>query len=124
MTTVLALDLGTSGCKASLFEQDGVALAECFVPYETRHPRAGWHEQRPVDWWNAVVTSVQKLGAEASEGVRRLAVCALSGQSLALVPVDAEGELLSSTVSRSGPTHARRSRHAASSPRCQSRSGI
>lgn len=50
MTTTLAYDLGTGGCKASLYSRDGQALASVFYPYDTFYPAAGWHEQRPADW--------------------------------------------------------------------------
>jgi len=52
---ILACDLGTGGNKASLYDADGTCLASAFVSYDTTYPRSGWHEQRPEDWWRAVV---------------------------------------------------------------------
>jgi hypothetical protein len=51
---IIAYDLGTGGNKASLYDEEGNCLVSTFVPYETIYPRAGWHEQCPMDWWNAV----------------------------------------------------------------------
>jgi len=59
--TIIAYDLGTGGNKASLYDVDGNCLGAVFVPYETTYPQAGWHEQRPMDWWNAVVERTRKL---------------------------------------------------------------
>ena len=59
--TILAFDLGTGGAKASLYDAGGACLASTFVSYETLYPDTGWHEQRPADWWNAVVRSTRDL---------------------------------------------------------------
>ncbi len=92
--TIIAYDLGTGGNKASLYEADGRCLGAVFVPYETAYPRAGWHEQRPMDWWRAVVESTNRL--LAADGVDREAIecLAISGHSLGCVPLAAGGSLL------------------------------
>jgi len=92
--TIIAYDLGTGGNKASLYESDGRLLAAVFVPYETQYPRAGWHEQRPEDWWRAVVQSTKGLLAEPSVEAGQIECMAISGHSLGCVPLDAEGRLL------------------------------
>ena len=52
--TVLTLDLGTSATKAALWDDTGlVAIARGEIV--TTHPRAGWAEQDPEDWWRSVV---------------------------------------------------------------------
>ena len=68
---ILACDLGTGGNKASLYDADGSCLAEIFVPYPTDYPRPGWHEQRPVDWWDATVQSVRGLIEPPRAQIRR-----------------------------------------------------
>ena len=52
---ILAYALGTGGSKASLYDADGSCLGNVLVSLETRYPDTGWHEQRPEDWWKAVV---------------------------------------------------------------------
>lgn len=92
--TILAYDLGTGGNKASLYDAEGRLLAAVFVPYDTQYPQAGWHEQRPEDWWDSVVQSTRQLlarGAADRESIRGLAI---SGHSLGCVPLDARGRLL------------------------------
>ncbi|MFW6293930.1 MAG: tRNA-dihydrouridine synthase, partial [Spirochaetota bacterium] len=41
---VLGIDVGTSGCKAALYELDGRCLATAAEAYPTMHPRPGWAE--------------------------------------------------------------------------------
>lgn len=94
MNAILAYDLGTGGCKASLYDASGAQLATVFRAYETFYPHPGWHEQRPTDWWDAVVASTRAL--LTASGIDRSAIrcIALSGQSLTVVPLDAHGQLL------------------------------
>ena len=91
---IISFDLGTGGNKASLYDAEGNCLASTFVPYETHYPQVGWHEQQPVDWWNAVVQSTRQL-LEASAVRKEEIVClGISGHSLGAVPVNREGSLL------------------------------
>ena len=91
---IIAYDLGTGGNKAALYDEQGVALAEHFAAYETLYPRAGWHEQRPTDWWNAVVRSTEGLLSVAGVNPKDIAAIGISGHSLGVVPIDAKGRLL------------------------------
>jgi len=96
--TIIAYDLGTGGTKASLYDAGGACLASTFVPYETFYPDAGWHEQRPEDWWNAVVQATRELLAASRAAPADAACLAISGQSLAVIPVDASGGLLRESI--------------------------
>lgn len=92
--TILAHDLGTGGNKASLYTAAGEVLASVFVPYETRYPQAGRHEQRPEDWWDAVVNSTRRLMESDAADPRNIRGLAISGHSLGCAPLDAKGRLL------------------------------
>jgi xylulokinase len=91
---ILSFDLGTGGNKAFLYDEEGNCLKSTFVPYTTQYPQVGWHEQRPKDWWNAIVESTRNL-LKTSGVVKNEIVClGISGQSLGAVPVDRDGNLL------------------------------
>jgi xylulokinase len=91
---IIAYDLGTGGNKASLYNIDGRCLAENFVSYPTQYPATGWHEQRPEDWWDAVVESTNRLLKEAPIERDNISCCGISGHSLGVVPIDRSGKLL------------------------------
>ena len=95
---ILAYDLGTGGNKASLYNEKGACIASFFVPYETLYPEVGWHEQRPADYWQAVVHATEKLLKETAVDAGMIACLALSGHSLGVIPLGAEGELLRETT--------------------------
>jgi xylulokinase len=92
--TILAYDLGTGGNKASLYDAEGCRSYRQFVPYETQYPQAGWHEQRPGDWWNSVVRSTRELLSFEAVDPNSIVALAISGHSLGCVPLDAKGRVL------------------------------
>jgi len=95
---IISFDLGTGGNKASLYTADGICLVSTFEPYETYYPHMGWHEQSPVDWWQAVVASTRKLLALSKVDPDTIVGLGISGHSLGAVPVDREGCLLRTTT--------------------------
>ncbi len=105
---ILAFDLGTGGCKSSLYDYSGRCLGSDFQVYSTRYPRPGYHEQRPEDWWDAVVRGSRALvgsGLCEPDSVKGIG---LSGFSLGMVPIGEDGRPLLDWVpiwsdSRPGP---------------------
>lgn len=91
---ILAYDLGTGGVKTSVFNEDGVSIAECFAAYNTSYPSSGYHEQNPLDWWEAVVTSTKKVLANAGIKKDDIHCLGVSGHSLGIVPIAGDGSLL------------------------------
>jgi len=91
---IISFDLGTGGNKASLYDVEGHCLASVFVTYDTQYPQVGWHEQRPVDWWNAVAESTRKLIKSSGVNKNDIVCLGISGHSLGAVPVDEDGNLL------------------------------
>ena len=94
MKTILAFDLGTGGTKASLFDENGNNLCEQFCSIDTYFTSQGFHEQRPEDWFASVVKSAKALIASSDAAPKDIAGIAVSGHSLAAVPLNADGELL------------------------------
>ena len=96
---ILAYDFGTGGIKASLFDADGRVVASGFDAYETHYPASGFHEQAPADWWRATVKATRLLVADLTPAqVGQIRAIGLSGHSLGVVPLDADGNLLRARV--------------------------
>ncbi len=79
MTTLIGLDVGTSGVKGIALSGDGDVLAVAEEPYPLSTPHPGWSEQEPEDWWRAA----QAVLARLPEGP-----VGLSGQMHGLVVLD------------------------------------
>jgi xylulokinase len=86
----LGLDLGTSGLKAGVFDAYGHLVARAQASYVTQSPQNGWVEQNPEQWWAAAVGAIKDV-ARHVDPTKIQGVC-VSGQSPALVCLDASGE--------------------------------
>ena len=91
---ILAHDLGTTGNKATLFDDEGRLVASAFSGYETMHPQPTWAEQNPQDWWRAVIDATRGLLGKSGVASQDIAVIAFSGQMMGCLPVDAAGNPL------------------------------
>lgn len=73
---VLGFDGGTGGMRVGIYDMEGHELVFAATEYETRHEHAGWAEQSPSDWWNALRTSIAKAIKQA--GIDKEDIVALS----------------------------------------------
>lgn len=78
----IGIDVGTSGCKASVMEPDGTVVATARREYAFVVPRPGWAELDPAAIWRAVVETLADL-APAAAGARSLAVSSI-GEAMVL----------------------------------------
>jgi xylulokinase len=85
---ILAHDLGTTGNKASLFDEQGNVYASSLSTYRTEYPRPNWVEQNPEDWWNAVCTSTKQLLSGSRINPKQVACITFSGQMMGCVALD------------------------------------
>lgn len=95
---VIAYDLGTGGVKTSIYNAKGQELGFAFEAYETYYPQNGWHEQKPEEWWNAVVNSTKRLMEESGVAPETIEALAISGHSLGVIPIGKDGSLLRETT--------------------------
>lgn len=95
---LIAYDLGTGGNKASLYDTQGNCIVDTFVSYKTYYPRASWHEQKPSDWWQAVIDSTRELIQKSGINVKDIIALGISGHSLGVVPLDKNRKVLRETT--------------------------
>ncbi|HVN54397.1 MAG TPA: xylulokinase [Anaerolineaceae bacterium] len=95
---ILAHDLGTTGDKATLFDEGLNLAASAFSGYDTYCPQPTWAEQNPLDWWRAVVLATRALLAQSSAAPGDIAAIAFSGQMMGCLPVDSRGQPLRSCL--------------------------
>lgn len=91
---ILVIDLGTTNCKSSLFRLDGQIDEHTSVPIRTYRSAAGWAEQDPREWWDAVVNGVRELVACKGSDMTNLVAIVVTGQMHAVVAVGEDGEAL------------------------------
>ncbi len=91
---LLGIDYGTESCRVAICDLQGRPIALAATPYPTTHPRPGWAEQDPEDWWKALQASTHK--AIANSGISPAAIAGISydATTLSMVAMDKKGEEL------------------------------
>lgn len=88
---LLGIDIGTSGCKLTIFDFQGNALASTNQDYNTYYPHPGWAEQDANEWWQAVCQGLRYLAAQHNIDTGAIAAIGVDGQGWACIPVDVNG---------------------------------
>ncbi len=94
MGYLLGIDVGTSGAKALLCDEDGEVLATTTTEYPAYAPRPLWSEQDPEDWWSGTRESVRKVIDMAEVNGQDVQGIGLSGQMHGLVMLDNEDQVI------------------------------
>jgi xylulokinase len=87
VTSLVGLDVGTTGVKALALSAEGEVVGRAGEEYPLSIPRPEWAEQDPDDWVRAAEAALGRLGGEK---VR----VGLSGQMHGLVALDAQKRVL------------------------------
>ena len=90
---LLAVDVGTSGARAVVFDLDGHRLLEVRRSYPIESPQPGWAEQDARLWRSAALAALSDAIRRLGRGSRIRAI-GLTGQCPSVVPVDRSGEPL------------------------------
>lgn len=89
-TCLIGVDLGTSGTKAAIFDTAGRLLADAFAETPLHHPRPGWVEQQPDDFYAGALRTIRACLEKSAVNPSQVAAIALSGQMAGLCSVDQE----------------------------------
>lgn len=98
MACLIGVDLGTSGTKTVLFDENGTVLASAAVEYPLYQPKNGYAEQEPDDWWNATVETIRAVLVKSGIDKTEVKSIGLSGQMHGLVMLDKEGKVIRRSI--------------------------
>ncbi|MFA5116188.1 MAG: glycerol kinase GlpK [Candidatus Omnitrophota bacterium] len=68
MKYILAIDQGTTGSRAVIYDKDGRKVVSAYQEFPQYFPRPGWVEHDPRDLWASVNSSIQKVLRRVSPG--------------------------------------------------------
>lgn len=94
MEYFLGIDVGTTGCKVVLVDEEGVLLGRVVEEYPLYTPRPNWAEQNPGDWWQGTQKALEKIIAVSKINPKDVAGIGLTGQMHGSVFLDKEGNVL------------------------------
>ncbi|MEA4889850.1 MAG: FGGY-family carbohydrate kinase [Clostridiaceae bacterium] len=90
--SLLGLDIGTSGCKATIIEDTGSLPAQAYQDYPLISPQSGWQEIDPEQVWRAAVKVIVQVRQNSrSDAIRAISV---SSFGEAVVALDRSGQTL------------------------------
>ncbi len=89
---IIAHDLGTSGNKATVFDETGDLICSYTHSYGTNFFNSNWAEQDPNDWWKAICTCTKDICNTIDP--KDVAAVTFSGQMMGCLCVDKQGEAL------------------------------
>ena len=98
MRYLLGLDIGTSGTKTALFDENGQTISTATYDYDLFQPQAGYAEQNPEDWWNACVKGISNVIQKAGVQSEDIKGVGLSGQMHGLVLVDKDYKVIRNSI--------------------------
>jgi len=94
--SLLGIDVGTTGCKAAVFSEEGHVLASAYEEYDCQRPKSGWAELDAVEVWAKVKRMISEVvSSSASDPVKALAVSSLGE---AVVPVTEDRQVLGPSI--------------------------
>ena len=94
MKYLIGLDVGTSGAKCIMIDENGKVIASSTQEYPLFTPRPGWAEQNPEDWWQGVVKGLQVILNKANVDSSDILGLSYSGQMHGLVALDENNEVI------------------------------
>lgn len=91
MTTLLGVDVGTTGARCLAIDEKGQLVAEASADYPLYSPRPGWSEQRPEDWWEACQIVIGRVASQVGPDIAGLG---LTGQMHGAVFLDGRDRVI------------------------------
>ena len=91
---LMGIDFGTGGVRVGLFDRHGAPAVFHAVELQTRHPRSGWAEQDPDEWWSALAQATRGALAESGVPAGEIAGISVDATASTVVATDADGRHL------------------------------
>lgn len=90
----LGIDLGTSGVKIIILDNNDGLVAEASSPLTVSRPAPLWSEQNPSDWWQATQLAIAKLKKTDAESLKQVKAIGLSGQMHGATLLDNQSQVI------------------------------
>jgi xylulokinase len=91
---VLSYDVGTGSVKTVIVDFKGNVVSVANAGYALLTPQAGWAEQEPAAYWDAVCSSTKQALAQAGISAEKIKGVAFGTQWKGIIPLDANDNVL------------------------------
>ena len=94
MSYLIGIDIGTTSGRTIIVDENGQTVASSTMEYPLITPKAGWSEQNPDDWWNAVIHTLKEVFLESKISPEKIECIGLTGQMHGSVFLDKNGHII------------------------------
>ncbi len=94
MALYIGVDIGTSGTKSLIMNEQGEILAESSSEYPVLMPKPLWTEQDPEEWWQAVKKTIKAVVKASKAKKSDVKAIGLSGQMHGSVFLNRQGKVI------------------------------
>ena len=91
---LLGVDFGTGGVRVGVFDPEGTPLVITGREFGLRHPRPGWAEQDPDEWWDCLVAAAKSAVDESGVSAQEISGLSVDATSSTVLAVDDRGRHL------------------------------
>ncbi len=98
MALLLGLDLGTTGCKAAVYDDSGNVLGDSYLEYGLITLSSVMIEQDPQAWWDLTCQAVHQALAASDVDRSDVRAVAVSSQGISFVLLDADGHPIGNAI--------------------------
>ena len=91
---LLGIDFGTGGVRVGIFDPEGTPVVFTERELALEHPRPGWAEQDPDEWWSSLVGAVRAAMEESGVAAGDIAGISLDATSSTVLATDGKGKPL------------------------------
>jgi ribulokinase len=91
---LLGIDFGTGGVRVGIFDPEGKPVVFTERDFALEHPRPGWAEQDPEEWWGALVAAVRAATEEGGVAAGDIAGLSVDATSSTVLAIDDRGRPL------------------------------
>lgn len=95
---MIGIDLGTTGLKLLMIDENGVVQCSAFKAYPVFQPKMAWAEQDPRDWTNAAIEGLRELLAKSHVPAQNVLGVGIASQIDGVVAVDRAGKSLGHAI--------------------------
>src|SRR5205809_753614 len=84
----MGIDGGTESVRVGVFDQEGTPVGFASRTYSLKHPRPGWAEQDPDEWWASLVAAVRDVMSKSGIMPDEIAGISLDCTTCTVVALD------------------------------------
>jgi FGGY-family pentulose kinase len=85
---LMGIDGGTESVRVGIFDGEGTPIAFAGEAYALKHPRPGWAEQDPDEWWSCLVAATRKVMDESGVSPEEIAGISIDTTASTVLAMD------------------------------------